>query len=125
MFNESTSRNQMHYAYRIYLDYQSVIFTNSSKVLDVFLTSLESSPYQMDLKLQFLMAFLPKIKYKHVDRLINILSTYVDNCKTSSSILVSNVNPFSVTFTALQIFDRIKKDFPLSRLRVMPHEESV
>ena len=76
------------------------------------------SPFQMDNKLAMIKLFLPKIQFQYVDILVTNLQTLVQNSATENGILVSNINPFLIATTILYICARIKRDYPLARLRI-------
>ena len=76
------------------------------------------SPFQMDNKLAMIKLFLPKIQFQYVDILVTNLQTLVQNSATENGILVTNINPFLIATTILLICDRIKRDYPLARLRI-------
>ena len=77
----------------------------------------------MDMKLSMIKPFLPKIQFQYVDVLITYMQKIVLNSKTETGILITNINPFLIVVTILGLFDRIKKAFPLSTLRIQVIEE--
>lgn len=50
--------------------------------------------------------------------MLSNLAQIVKESATEIGILVTNINPFLVAATILEIFDRIKKMFPLATLRI-------
>ena len=87
-------------------------------MLSPLLQTMLDSPFQMDNKLAMIKLFLPKIQFQYVDILVTNLQTLVQNSATENGILVTNINPFLIATTILQICDRIKRDYPLARLRI-------
>ena len=57
-----------------------------------------------------------------MDILVTNLQTLVQNSATENGILVSNINPFLIATTILYICARIKRDYPLARLRIQQFE---
>ena len=85
--------------------------------MKTLLDSLDDS-FHMDVKLTMIRAFLPRIQYIHVDMLIEKLIKLVENAEKPQGIMICNINPFMVASAIFYIGDRIKDDFPLSKLRI-------
>ena len=121
MYNEAINRHQLHYALRLQAHYEGVILGDSKQVLPTMLNSL-NDPFHMDVKLTMIRSFLPKIQFIFVDMLIDKLIHLVNTAEAPNGIMVCNINPFMVASAIFFISNRIKNDFPLSKLRIEQFE---
>lgn len=102
-----------------------MILRNDKKVLPTLLQSLLDSPFLMDLKLSMIKLFLPRIQFQYIDILITNFAQVVIESTTETGIMLTNINPFLVSATILEIFARIKKTFPLANLRIQVLEKHI
>lgn len=102
--------------------YPDIMIYNDHRVLGPLIDSLKSSSFQMDTKLAMIKQFLPKIKFQHIDMLVNNFQHIVQTSNEMDGIFVCNVNPFLVSVTILFICEFIKQGFPLAKLRIEQFE---
>ena len=122
IFNESISRQQLHFSLRILAQFKNLILININHVLPSLLKSLIDSPFYMDVKLSMVQQFLQKITFHHVDIMITNLKQMVANSECLNGILVCNTNPFMVASNILYICHVLKRDFPIAKLRIIQFE---
>jgi hypothetical protein len=98
---------------------------NINAVLPTLLKSLIDTPFYMDIKLSMVQQFLQKITFHHVEVLVNNLKQLVEDSERINGILVCNTNPFMVASNILYICHKLKKDFPIAKLRINQFEEDL
>ena len=118
VYNTAVSRQWIHVGMRLMKQYEDVILRNDKRVLPTLLQSLLDSPFLMDLKLSMIKLFLPWIQFQYVDIMINNFTQIVRDSTSETGIMMTNINPFLVAVTILEIFSRTKKTFPLANLRI-------
>jgi len=68
---EALSRGWLHICMQVMIIYPDILIYNDDRVLGPLIDSLKSSSFQMDTKLAMIKQFLPKIKFQHIDMLVN------------------------------------------------------
>ena len=76
----------------------------------------------MDSKLSMIGRFIPQIQFQYVDILVSNFQQIVNESQTPHGIFVNNINPFLVAISILEISNKIKYYYPLSKLRIQQFE---
>ena len=124
-FIDAITRGWIHIGMRIMKEFEEIILKNDKRVLPSLLQSFKDSPYLMDLKLSMLKLFLPLLQFHYIDVLITNFAYMVEHSTSANGIMITNINPFLMVATMLEIFSKIKSKFPLANLRIQVLERKL
>jgi hypothetical protein len=72
----------------------------------------------MEIKLDILFVFIPHMIYRYVDEVLDVFLLIVTKCNDLDGIFANNINPIMVAAQMIEINQKIKRMFPLSRIRI-------
>ena len=76
-FVQALNRQWIHIAERTITSYTGIILKYETRVFGHLLSSMTSSPYSMDLKLDMVRKFMPKMFFYNVDMLVDAIRKLV------------------------------------------------
>lgn len=123
IFCEAVRQNNKESSFRIVTQYEASLLAQSGKVIPVLLDTLTNSPFNMEIKLQFIQRLLHRMNLKDSERLLVKFEYLSKQAATLNGIIFCNTSPILVICTILEISAFVKKHFSVLKNRTKIFEK--